>query len=414
MSATYKSGQRIQSLLNAVTRTTGIRFSDLTSAVQELCDGYAKPARSGSSSVGDMTLKSAGRLNGLLAFINTVTGISHQDLTSAIQTLCDGYEPSTLLYSFGALSDTHIQYETGVDDLKRALPYLDDKVEFICICGDLVWCANNDYMAEYKSIVEDTALTTKPIYECAGNHETYPENATTGKVDEAEFADTIGWEHQTNCTGTSLYYYFTYRDDVFIMFSLLTDSPVTFPNGALDWLQSVLEANRNKRCFIFQHIHDPSDATADPSGSYSPILDKTEDGVAFLKLMKHYKNAVWFHGHTHLSITTDVKGYTPVSDVLGYKSVHIPSLQGVRYYDAEANALRTYYTDENGNTVQGGAHAEGYIVDVYDNKLVLRGIDFAVHYYNADWTSRYEAEPMKDRVYTLATTLRTVEAGTFT
>ena len=411
----YESRRKIRSLLNAAIRKTGKNFPDLTSAVQELCRNYTNAVSGGSSVVSDTACDSVGRLSALLSIINTVTGIAHPNLTSAMATLCGGYAEK--LYSFGALSDTHIQYETGVDDLKRALPYLDDKVEFNCICGDLVWCATAEYMAQYKAIINDTTFTTKPVYECAGNHESYPANATTGTVDKALWEDTTGWDNHTNCVGDSLYYYFMRGSDVFIMFSALTDNPVTFPTGALDWLKNVLETNRNKRCFVFQHYQDPSDVAADPSGIYSPILDKSADGRLFLKLMKHYKNAIWFHGHTHLSITTERDGYKPVSTALGYKSVHIPSLQGVRYWHDGDTELKTSYqtVNESGTTitVQGGSHSEGYIVDVYDNKIVIRGIDFAVHYYNADWTSRYEVEPMEDKVFTLDTTIQTIEAGTF-
>ncbi len=420
MSGAYRSRQRIQTLLNAVTQKTGIRFSDLTAAVQELCTGYNAPIGGSSSVIPDVRLKTSGRLSALLSFINTVTGISHRDLTSAIQTLCDGYEASPLLYSFAALSDPHIQYaeNNGVEDLRRALPYLDDKVAFICICGDLVAWASDDYMAQYKNVIEDTSLTTKPIYECAGNHETYPSNGVSGTIDKTLWETTTGWaNHATNgCVGDSLYYYFAHGNDIFIMLSLVSASPyATFAEGALDWLENLLEANKNKRCFVFQHVHDENDGSADPSHGYSNMLNGT-DGQRFINLMKHYKNAVWFHGHTHLSIDVglDADGfgkpipeYTPIATGLGYRAVHVPSLQGERYYNPTSNALQSsykYYTDSGSvATKQGGQHAEGYIVDVYGNKIVLRGIDFSVHYYNADWTSRYEVEPMEDKVFTLKT-----------
>jgi hypothetical protein len=80
--------------------------------------------------------------------------------------------------------------------------------------------------------------------------------------------------------------------------------------------------------------------------------------------------------------------------------------------------LQSYYsyygTDGNVYQTQGGAHAEGYIIDVYDNKIVMRGIDFAVLNYTADWTAYYTVEPMANKVYTLNTSIQTVEAGTYT
>ena len=111
---------------------------------------------------------------------------------------------------------------------------------------------------------------------------------------------------------------------------------------------------------------------------------------------------------------TDNDAYSPISTELGYKSVHIPSLQGVRYYDPTGNELIDYYLSvgNSGNVypTQGGQHAEGYIVDVYNDKIVLRTIDFAVLYYEADWTPRYEVEPIEDKVFELDTDILPVDA----
>ena len=429
---------RIKALINAISRKTGMEFNDLTSAVQELCYGY-KDVKSGSSTVDDGKFKSGCILSALLSFINKTTGVNHTDITSGVQALIDGYEaePSVLLYSFGAVSDTHIQYGgteadgdyNGVNDFERALAYFDDKVDFICVCGDLVAWASDEYMAQYKSKINDSALTSKPIYECAGNHETYPQSGVNGTIDKTMWETATGWaNHSANgCVGDSLYYYFANGDDIFIMLSIVSASPyATFASGALDWLQNLLETNRNKRCFVFQHVHDEDDTTADPSHSYSNMLN-SDEGRQFIKLMKHYKNAIWFHGHTHLSVATglDKNGYitnkysySPTSTDLCYKSVHIPSLQGVRYYDPGKNSLvssyKYYGTDGNTYSTQGGQHSEGYIVDVYNNKIVIRGIDFAVLKYTADWKAYFEVEPMVGKEFPMNTKLQTIEANTFT
>lgn len=353
-----------------------------------------------------VALESAIRIKNIIDSTNEKTGIYHSDLTEAVQTLTDRYLPptSSYLYSFGAISDPHIQYGVlesdssgnatkwdGVEDLKNALAYLDDKVDFVCVCGDLVAWASSDYMAQYEAIVTDTTLTTKPIYECAGNHETYPASGVSSTIDKTLWETTTGWaNHAANgCVGDSLYYYFTHNNDVFIMLSLLTATPyAAFADGALDWLESVLETNKDKRCFVFQHVHDENDDTADPSHSYSNMLNG-EEGQRFLSLMKQYRNTVWFHGHTHLAvgfeldsdgIRVEASEYAPTSFKLGYKSVHIPSLQAGRFYNPSTNAIQNTYnfvgTDGKTYTAYGSTMSEGYIVDVYDNKIVVRCIDF--------------------------------------
>ena len=281
----------------------------------------------------------------------------------------------------------------------------------------MAW-ASADYMAEYKALIEDKTLTNKPIYECSGNHETYPENGVSGELDKATWESTTGWASHTanGCVGDSLYYYFTKGNDIFIMLSVVDASPyAAFASGALDWLENVLNTNSNKRCFVFQHINDRNDTPADPSHNYSNMLDGSE-GQRFLNILKAHPNAVWFHGHTHLSVgigvdangyKTNNAGYSPISTALGYKSVHIPSLQGLRYHvPGEASLVSSYkYYGTDGKTyeTQGGQHSEGYIVDVYDNKIIIRTIDFAVLKYTSDWKAYYEVEPMNDKVFSLRT-----------
>ncbi len=386
-----ESANLIKKLISAIDAKTGYKHLDLTSAVQSLFDGVAMP-------VGTVALPAASSfqspqsIKALINAANTVTGKEDKTLTDAVQSLFDLYVGEKPIYSFGVLSDLHIQYATGVEDLNRAFAYLEKRVPFTCICGDLVAWASVENMAQYKSLVVDTPWDME-IYEVAGNHESYPEMGVTGNVNEALY---------TQSTGNGLYYSFEKNGDVFIMLSLKTDVPsVTFPSGALAWLENTLKANKNKRCFVFEHVQDANDLTADPSHRYSNILAGV-DGDKFLSLMREYKNAVWFHGHTHLSVTADRKGAYPVGHEAGYKSVHVPSLVSPRYYNANTNAVEDYYC-KNGVTVYGGVHAEGYVCDVYKHKIVLRSIDFAKQYFDASWNAYYEAEPMDEHIYALIT-----------
>ena len=411
---TYESTKRIKSIVNAIKSKTGVDGLTLTSGIQTLLDGYAGGANAvtSSPSSGVVAFESAENLSALLTAINQATGYNDTNLTDAVQRLCDNYEGGKKLYSFGAVSDLHVQYDTGVEDMERAFAYLDERVPFTCVCGDLVAWASRANMIQYRDLKfnsDGSQRWNMGIYEVAGNHESYPAEGIAETVNHSLFEE---------CTGDTMYYSFEYGEDLFIMLSIDTDSPlVVFPSGALQWLESTLEVNRNRRCFVFQHIHDWGDPTADPSHHYSNVLYEnyygSDEGNTFARLMEHYKNAIWFHGHTHLSLGSDRDGSLPIGQEKGYKSVHIPSLVAPRYYDKATNSVENYYYNENGIKIYGGAHAEGYIVDVYENKIVLRGIDFAVHYYNADWSSRYEVEPMADHVYTMDTTLLTIPADSF-
>ena len=52
--------------------------------------------------------------------------------------------------------------------------------------------------------------------------------------------------------------------------------------------------------------------------------------------------------------------------------------------------------------MQGAILAEGYIVDVYENKIVLRGINFA------SGANKDEVTPFTDEIYAVDTTLQTL------
>lgn len=383
-----KCKRNIKSIISAIDQKMGHRNLSLVSAVKLLCDGYLGTVGTIYQEKTHTTkVQACSQIQAVLNLANKTTGQVDGTVTEAVQRLCDGYTEGNPLYSFGVLSDLHIQYNTGLDDFQRALTYLKDRVPFTCVCGDLVSFASAENMAQYKEYVTAYAGNMQ-IYECAGNHESYPSLGVGADVDS---------ELWTTTTGKQLYYSFTYGNDVFIMFGLKSErANDLFPDGAMDWLSETLEASKNKRCFVFMHAPEISDKTADPSGKWSAITNGTS-GKAFINLIKQYKNITWFHGHTH--VTFGVEQY-PVSDDLGYRSVHIPSLVSPRFYDEETNNLVDYYFDENNNQIWGSSLAEGYIIDVYKNKIVLKGINFAAG------NNKDEVKPFADEVFVLDTTLR--------
>lgn len=291
------------------------------------------------------------------------------------------------LYSFGALSDVHIGYNTAEGDFQTALSYLNEteNVDFTCVCGDLTGDGSNTQLAQYKAIVDSYSANT-PVYAIAGNHE--------GMT--ADVSNRIA-----SYTGHPLYYSFTHGDDVFIMVGTIGgemySNGVVFADGELQWLYETLEANRNKRCFVFQHIFAGVEKEAvcgNAGGLYTNWCwhNSTECAV-FVDLLRHYKNVTWFHGHSHLRFSLQKYGqlYANISQADGYRSVHIPSL-----------AVPRADTDGDGTYENIYAGSEGYVVDVYSNGIHLRGRDFV------------KGEFLPIASYWLDTTLQTVEAGTYT
>ena len=290
----------------------------------------------------------------------------------------------TKLYSFGAISDIHLQYDTAQADFQKALTYFNEveDVAFTCICGDLTQTCYADTMATYKEYV-DTYSPNTPVYEIAGNHESYAQ-------DWSQNGESVVRNLMETYTGKPLYYSFTHGEDVFIMVGICSDYAV-FGDGGLQWLYETLETNRNKRCFVFQHIR-PDDACGNAYGIYANDIWGGTESVVFENLMKHYKNVIFFHGHSHLRFGLQTKdNLANYDNKYGMHSIHIPSL----------SAPRTGNIDGTGRT-ELYAESEGYVVDVYENHIVLRGRDFV------------KEEFLPIATYCLDTKLVEIEPNTFT
>lgn len=388
------SASRINTLLNALRQKTGLIHLDVKSAAQYLCDCFSGSVENEALDKYNTKTEcgSVNTLKEILSEINKKTGINHKDITSALQTLHNGASSKKPIYSFGLISDIHLQYATGISDFKRALAYFKkNNIPFSCVCGDLTWAGTmvnaDKYTTEWKGGLADykDAKGDSLVYAIGGNHECYTATYDTAAktwssvdtgIDANAFRTNTGCElfytissKPNNSTTHNVYCPYLPDSDVFIMLSIKkANAPNLFftaedGEDEFAWLQNTLEANRYKRCYVFFHEHDNLDKTADPFYVYPyGISESTAQGKAFINLMRQYKNAIWFHGHTHNTFGAD-RYSVAAATARGYKSVNIPSLQAPREFD------------ENGNITN--LISEGYIVDVYDNYIVLNGLDFS-------------------------------------
>jgi hypothetical protein len=142
---------------------------------------------------------------------------------------------------------------------------------------------------------------------------------------------------------------------------------------------------------LFQHVR-PDDACGNALGIYEYDIWGGVEQRVFESLLRHYKNTIFFHGHSHLKF--DLQHYSTLANidkVFGCWSVHIPSITVPRSTDSVVNPAR----------VELYAESEGYVVDVYPDGIHLRGRDFI--------KGEFLALPS----YWLDTTLQTVEAKTY-
>ena len=334
------------------------------------------------------------------------------------------------LYSFGALSDVHVS-NANLSKFQKALAYFNNTegVAFTCIAGDLTPNGKADDFNTYNAAVEPYSAPI-PVYEITGNHD----------VETSGIAPFLTKESTKSHTGHLLYYTVSNKptdeetcnyynetvgsNDVFIMFGMsgwINKTGSTFTAGALQWLYETLEANRNKRCFVFEHcpsiahqliyLEDGSSLTivVENNGNGEPynnstsgsllgvriptgeLINRDTSGLCFRQLMAHYKNIIWFHGHSHM----DFYYQEDCSQInydknFGCHSVHIPALASGRKLKADGSGWE--------NPVGG----YGYVVDVYENHIVLRGRDFVAEKF------------VPIATFCLDTTPQIIEAGTFT
>ena len=285
------------------------------------------------------------------------------------------------LYSFGILSDLHLfplaavawTPETKFDN---ALTYFENQGCSFCVaCGDLTntgfyrrteeSTAGTEYLdehqfAKYKEICDKHAI---PVYELCGNHESYYDMPITNNLDLLE-----------KYTGKGeLFYTVEQGNDVFVLCGQNYGSSV-MSDEEFTWLSETLEANRDKRCFVFIHSHidDNVEGGVEDSGNPAFARENSIFGywgktktANFINLMKQYPNVILFHGHTHMMFEAqEFDGAANYSKKNGFHSVHVPSSGAPRRV-----------VDEDGTWEAANTESQGYIVDVYEDCIVLNGMD---------------------------------------
>lgn len=265
----------------------------------------------------------------------------------------------TKRYSFGLISDTHIQ-STSISNLaskrfETAMAWFAEQgVAFVCSCGDITnhGFQNSDgtvdllQFAEYKRIRE--LYPNLPIYAACGNHDNYF-TPITNNLTELE-----------TYTGHGLYFSVPYENDLFI-FVGQPENHTAMNDEEYQWLTSTLEANKGKRCFIFVHPFFSNDSGNTKNAYSGNMLDSRP---ALKTLLSQYKT-ILFHGHSHFRQSEQEKDKTTnYTNKNGFHSMHVPSLAAPAFVNA------------SGSREQITTESYGYLVDVYDAYVVLNGIDF--------------------------------------
>lgn len=355
------------------------------------------------------------------------------------------------LYSFGLVSDCHVAQSltnsNSNNKLKNALAYFHAQgCAMVMGCGDFTnvgFYRKNEGTADitignnvvpnraetvvapkelyydecqvvaYSNIIQDSAI---PVFEIFGNHENYNGKSVTDETTidgvvynslaRAKALTGIPYTAYTVSSGTNTddIVGTTIRpnrqmtavgNDLFIMIGQsISAKPMSADD--LTWLENFLDANKNRRCFVFIHsfIDDDWNSTSgrteedqdgyvlsdsgNPCGARgNSIVGWWEDNDQaslnrFLSALRNAPNIVLFHGHSHMKFESqEFDACANYTDKNGFKSVHVPSLGSPRtLLDCDGN-----WTTNKGSDGYTEPDSQCYIVDVYEDCIVLKGMD---------------------------------------
>lgn len=279
------------------------------------------------------------------------------------------------LYSFGIVSDVHLYPLAAVvwtpeTKFDNALTLFENAGCAFCVaCGDLTNTgfyrrtnesdASTTYLderqfAKYKEICDKHTI---PVYEICGNHESYYGMPIKNNLALLETYTGKG----------ELAYTVEQGNDLFILVGQPKDAAV-MSDEDFEWFKNLLSNNQAKRCFVFVHSYIEEDSGDAKDFRENSIFDYwgTTKTNAFIELLNQYNNVILFHGHSHMKFECQENDKNATyTEKNGFKSVHIPSLGRPRNIDL--TSATTPYAD---------GESQGYIVDVYDDCIVLNGMDF--------------------------------------
>ena len=310
---------------------------------------------------------------------------------------------------FGVLSDIHLRASDSTSNgtlQQRAaftLSAMEDLARMgaqaIAVSGDLTGYGYQNEFDSYRRLLDRFASLhpTVPVYACTGNHDVSNNGAAllTGYPDgergpwQAATADSAAYTgpYQRKNISPYLDYTVDIGDCTFILLNQLrwsydaTGEPV-LTEEQFAWLEQRLEENKERTTFLFFHsfLKDTCGDATNGTACYGLSLDPQTraDALRLQTLLEQYPNTVPFSGHSHFVFDCDqlpdLKNYCyPNREVNVFRSdagtfyVHVPS----------ATCPRTIVGFDWSTTELDMTQGEGYLVEVYEDHILLRGLQLS-------------------------------------
>ena len=295
-------------------------------------------------------------------------------------------------FSFGALSDTHMNYEQhnrgAYAKLKASMNFFaKQNMNAVIISGDVVGDRGErpDLEAQYEKhveIINNSNFPLENVYEAAGNHGNTP-------ADVALMDQYLGNSKEQHPYENSPYYTVLFEtpygnDNLFIFMAQEINGPSdsaaydNFSKAQIDWLEGVYAQYENTDTNIFMVLHSPFlkyGAGDPPHGTYNACISFKESYTQTMRLkalLEQHPNTVVMSGHTHTSFYENAN-YSNVNGTFAH-TVHIGSNSQPCAYGDRTSQQKSWDGRRNVSPTYG---SEGYTVDVYQNYIVYTGYNLS-------------------------------------
>ena len=287
---------------------------------------------------------------GAFTVYGTVEGI--EEKAKANVTVIEGNGP---LFSFEVFSDTHITKNlesTSSKNLDKALKEIKEINEAnesnsigLMINGDVTDSGLKYEWDLYNEILENNNISTSEIYETYGNHDTWGPT----------FQQSLDFFYEY--TKTEKVYFDKWINDyhfIFLGSEKSNGNSAWLSETQLKWFEEKLAegAEDGKPVFVFLHqgLVDTAAGTKAYQGWHGVTQDKE-----MKEIIKKYPQVMMFSGHSHWELKSKDTVYNDT-----YATFVNTGSTSYLWNDADEHIYRS----------------EGWLLDVYEDKIVLKGRDF--------------------------------------
>ncbi|USK36723.1 metallophosphoesterase (plasmid) [Bacillus sp. F19] len=277
--------------------------------------------------------------------VNSIPGLPASAASSAASSSSIMNSPNMTL---NVISDLHITNQQTYEKFSAALQDLyeiDPEVDAMVINGDMTNYGTDKEYSKLRELLEQSPKPEK-TYMTIGNHEFF--NRQGNEVNIKRFTDFIGEDH--------VYYEKMVEGYSFIFLGSETwgpDGPLkdaaNLSEEQLNWLEDTLEKRSKNKKPIFVFLHQQMEETFDCPLPILIIQNKELNDI-----LSKYPQSILFSGHTH-------------------QDLHRPSI--IQKDFTMINTASVYYTTFYGQ------ESQGWHLEVYDDKIIVKGRDF----YRKQW-----------------------------